>query len=64
MAMLGVNLPDIQPRATDHINEMIDLTSKLIENNFAYEKDGHVLFHVPVLKNTVHSLVETVMNKL
>ena len=50
MAMLGVNLPDIQPRATDHINEMIDLTSKLIENNFAYEKDGHVLFHVPAFK--------------
>ena len=50
MAILGVNLPDIQPRATDHINEMIDLTSKLIENNFAYEKDGHVLFHVPAFK--------------
>ena len=50
MAMLGVNLPDIQPRATDHINEMINLTSKLIENNFAYEKDGHVLFHVPAFK--------------
>ncbi len=50
MAVLGVNLPDIQPKATDHINEMINLISKLIKNSFAYEKDGHVLFHVPSFK--------------
>ena len=47
MAILGVNLPDIQPKATEHIKEMIVLITKLIKNNFAYEKDGHVLFHVP-----------------
>ena len=47
MGYLNVKLPDIQPHATDHINEMIDLIKKLIENNYAYEKDGHVLFHVP-----------------
>ena len=47
MAILGVKLPDIQPKATDHINEMIQLITKLINNNSAYEKDGHVLFHVP-----------------
>ena len=47
MGALGVNLPDIQPRATDHIKEMIELIQKLINENKAYEKDGHVLFHVP-----------------
>ena len=51
MSALGVKLPDIQPRATDHIKEMIALIQKLIDANKAYEKDGHVLFHVPSFEN-------------
>ncbi len=51
MSALGVKLPDIQPRATDHIKEMIALIKKLIDANKAYEKDGHVLFHVPSFEN-------------
>ena len=51
MSVLGVSLPDIQPKATDHINEMIELAKLLIQNNFAYEKEGHVLFDVPKFKN-------------
>ena len=51
MSALGVNLPDIQPRATDHIKEMIELIKKLIDENKAYEKEGHVLFHVPSFDN-------------
>ena len=47
MSYLNVQLPDIQPRATDHIGEMIDLITKLINSGNAYEKNGHVLFHVP-----------------
>ena len=47
MSYLNVQLPDIQPRATDHIKEMIDLITKLIDSGNAYEKNGHVLFHVP-----------------
>ena len=47
MAALGVQSPDIQPRATNHINEMIELIKKLIAHGQAYEKEGHVLFHVP-----------------
>jgi len=47
MAALGVRLPDIQPRATDHIAEMVDLTKTLVKLGHAYEKEGHVLFHVP-----------------
>ena len=38
MSTLGVNLPDIQPKATDHIKEMIELINILIKNNYAYEK--------------------------
>ena len=47
MSYLNVSLPDVQPRATDHIDEMILIIKKLIENNNAYEKEGHVLFYVP-----------------
>lgn len=50
MAALGVALPDFQPRATDHISEMIELTKKLFDQGHAYEKEGHVLFHVPSFK--------------
>ncbi len=47
MASLGVIAPDIQPRATAHIEGMIDIIKVLIEKKHAYEADGHVLFHVP-----------------
>ena len=50
MSALGVFLPDVQPRATEYIGDMIGLTKKLIETEYAYEKDGHVLFHVPSFK--------------
>ena len=51
MSALGVENPDKQPRASEHINEMIELTKKLLDNKNAYEKNGHVLFHVPSFKN-------------
>ncbi|HNQ91906.1 MAG TPA: cysteine--tRNA ligase [Alphaproteobacteria bacterium] len=47
MAALGVALPDIQPRATETIPEMIKLMEQLIERGHAYVAEGHVLFHVP-----------------
>ena len=51
MAKLNVLAPDVQPKATEYIPEMIDLIKELIEKDFAYEKDGHVLFHVPTYEN-------------
>ena len=51
MEKLNVLPPDIQPKATEYIPEMIELINNLIDKNFAYEKDGHVLFHVPSYKN-------------
>ena len=47
MAALGVLTPDIQPRATEHIPEMITLMNMLIARNHAYAANGHVLFNVP-----------------
>lgn len=47
MGILGVAKPDVQPRATDHIAEMIDLCEKLIARGHAYAAEGHVLFSVP-----------------
>ncbi|MGI9205263.1 MAG: cysteine--tRNA ligase [Woeseiaceae bacterium] len=46
MGALGVQLPDIEPRATQHIEEMIAMITTLIDKGFAYEADGHVLFDV------------------
>ncbi|MBR9824300.1 MAG: cysteine--tRNA ligase [Alphaproteobacteria bacterium] len=43
---LGVAMPDIEPHATDHIGEMIDMIQRLIDTGHAYEAEGHVLFSV------------------
>ena len=47
MAALGVDPPTLEPRATEHIPEMIAMIETLIEKGHAYAADGHVLFHVP-----------------
>jgi cysteinyl-tRNA synthetase len=46
MAALGVLPPDVEPRATEHIAEMIEMIGTLVEKGFAYESAGHVLFDV------------------
>ncbi len=46
MGTLGVLQPDIEPRATQHIDEMIAMIADLLERDHAYEADGHVLFDV------------------
>ena len=38
--------PDFEPRATDHIPEMIHMIKCLIKKKHAYEAEGHVLFSV------------------
>jgi cysteinyl-tRNA synthetase len=47
MATLGVTPPDIAPRATHHIAEIIDMIEELIAAGHAYANEGHVLFDVP-----------------
>jgi len=46
MAALNCLPPDVEPRATAHIAEMIALIERLIAGGHAYEAQGHVLFRV------------------
>jgi cysteinyl-tRNA synthetase len=46
MAALNCLPPDVEPRATDHIAEMIALIERLIAGGHAYAAEGHVLFRV------------------
>ena len=39
--------PDIEPRATKHIHEMIEMIRTLLDNGHAYLSEGHVIFSVP-----------------
>ena len=47
MAALGTLPPSVEPRATQHIAEMIRLIEMLIAKGHAYAVDGQVLFAVP-----------------
>ncbi|MBL8588131.1 MAG: cysteine--tRNA ligase [Methylobacteriaceae bacterium] len=47
VAALGALPPTVQPRATEHIAEMIAIIEKLIASGHAYAADGHALFAVP-----------------
>jgi cysteinyl-tRNA synthetase len=51
MAELGNLEPDHAPRATEYIQEMIDMSITLIARGHAYEAEGHVLFDVTSYKN-------------
>ena len=46
MARLGVSPPDLEPRATEHMAQIIAMISQLIGSKHAYAADGHVLFSV------------------
>jgi cysteinyl-tRNA synthetase len=43
---LGIAQPDLEPRATETIPQMIGMMQNLIYGGHAYESDGHVLFDV------------------
>ncbi len=47
MDALGALRPDSEPRATEHVGEMIAMIETLVVKGHAYEAEGHVLFHVP-----------------
>jgi cysteinyl-tRNA synthetase len=49
MASLNALPPDIEPRATDHIPQMIAMMEKLIASGHAYAEQGHVLFGVQTM---------------
>ena len=47
---LNCLVPTSEPRATDHIQEMVEMTKSLIKKNFAYSAEGHVYFSVSTFK--------------
>ncbi|MDR0477327.1 MAG: cysteine--tRNA ligase, partial [Desulfobulbaceae bacterium] len=46
MDALGVLRPDIEPKATEHIAEMLDIIENLVEQGVAYPAGGDVFFAV------------------
>jgi cysteinyl-tRNA synthetase len=51
VAALGCLPPDVEPRATEHIEEMKTLIEKLVASGHAYVAEEHVLFSVPSMKD-------------
>src|SRR6201996_7699332 len=47
MARLGALPPDVEPRATEYVGQMIAMIETLISRGHAYAAEGHVLFSVP-----------------
>ncbi len=47
MKRLGALSPDVEPRATQYVGQMVALIARLIGNGHAYAAEGHVLFSVP-----------------
>lgn len=46
MAALNVSSPTVEPKATEHIDEMVNMIAALVDNGHAYAAEGHVLFEV------------------
>ncbi|MCK5595728.1 cysteine--tRNA ligase, partial [bacterium] len=46
LGILGISKPDICPKATDHVSDIISLIKKLMDTGFAYSVDGDVFFEV------------------
>jgi cysteinyl-tRNA synthetase len=51
MGRFGLEKPSVEPKATDHIKEMIQLISTLIEKGYAYQGNGDVFFSVERFKD-------------
>ena len=50
-AYLNCDEPDFQPKATEHIDIMIEMVLNLIEKGFAYSNNDHVYFEVKKFKD-------------
>jgi cysteinyl-tRNA synthetase len=48
---LGVLAPDFEPKASEHIPQMLDLIERLIDRGLAYERHGDVYFSVKTLES-------------
>lgn len=65
MASINVNTPNIEPKATEYIGEMIKFTKTLVDKGHAYAVDGDVYFRVNSYKNygqLAHQKLEDLMS--
>jgi len=46
MAALNIAQPDVEPRVTDHIEQIVNMIESLVEREHAYLAEGHVLFDI------------------
>jgi cysteinyl-tRNA synthetase len=51
VAALGCLPPDVEPRATEHIDDMKRMIETLVAKGCAYVAEGHVLFHVAAMRD-------------
>jgi cysteinyl-tRNA synthetase len=51
MVRLGALPPDVEPRATQYVGQMVAIIERLIERGHAYPAEGHVLFSVPSMSD-------------
>jgi len=50
MEAIGIKRPTYEPKATDHIKEIINLVQRLLDKGYAYEIDGDVYYSVEKFK--------------
>lgn len=48
---LNISKPDISPRASDHIKDMIEVIKNLIEKGYAYESGGYIYYDITKFKD-------------
>jgi cysteinyl-tRNA synthetase len=46
MASLGIRAPDVEPKATEHVPQMLELIERLLKRGIAYVLEGDVYFEV------------------
>jgi cysteinyl-tRNA synthetase len=51
MESLGVRAPDYEPKVTEHIPEIIELTRRIIDAGYAYKSGGDVFFSIKKFKD-------------
>jgi len=51
MDALGVERPTIEPRATEHIEDIVRMILRLIDSGHAYEAQNHVLFDIETFED-------------
>ncbi|HSR68179.1 MAG TPA: cysteine--tRNA ligase [Acidobacteriota bacterium] len=51
METLRIQKPEVMPRATEHIDDMVELVSKLRDKGLTYESDGSIYYRIAGFKN-------------